>query len=230
MTPTPDQRIVYLLEEKPPRFPAAEHWLSGREREVLDALNVPKRRQDWQLGRWTAKNALARSPLTPPRPMEEWEILAAADGAPEAWLDDEPAGVTLSLSHSHGQCLCAIGPPDLRMGCDIERIEQRSRVFEETFFTDAEIQLMRGQDDRGLMATLIWSAKESVLKALRTGLRSDTRRIRIEAIEPSVSEGWSRFQAIDAQCGDRFGGSWRTRGKMLMAITADQASSELLEL
>ena len=61
-------------------------WLSRRERETLDRLHVPKRRQDWLLGRLVAKRAVAAwlGPADRPPPPSAIEILAAADGAPEA--------------------------------------------------------------------------------------------------------------------------------------------------
>ena len=151
------------------------------------------------------------------------EILAAADGAPEVWLRDEPAAMRISLSHSHGRCLCALGVTDRRLGCDLERIETRSTAFEETYFTEAELELLQGctPGDRDRLVTLIWSAKESLLKALRTGLRSDTRRIRIESIRPAETRAWSHFHAVDDKNGDRFRGWWRSRGEMLMTIARD---------
>ena len=41
-------------------------WLSTRERAVLAGLRLAKRRDDWRLGRWTSKAAVAawlRAPL-----------------------------------------------------------------------------------------------------------------------------------------------------------------------
>ena len=54
----------------------------------LAGLRVPKRREDWRLGRWTAKAALGG----------RRRDLAAADGAPEPWRDGERLPVSLSLS------------------------------------------------------------------------------------------------------------------------------------
>lgn len=197
---------------------------------MLEGLTFEKRRQDWLLGRWTAKKAIRRLPDSPPRPLADWQICAAADGAPEAWLGDEPAVFRLSLSHSHGHCLCAISALDLRMGCDIEHVEVRSRAFEETYFTGSELELLPGRDDHGLTATVIWSAKESVLKALRTGLRSDTRRVRIESIRPADTPAWSRFHAVDDESGDQFQGWWQTHGEMLITIACDDGRPGLMEL
>ena len=41
-------------------LPSALSWLGEKEQEVLAGLRFEKRRQDWLLGRWTAKLALQR--------------------------------------------------------------------------------------------------------------------------------------------------------------------------
>ena len=37
--------------------PAGDAWLSAAERHVQSGLRIEKRRADWRLGRWTAKQA-----------------------------------------------------------------------------------------------------------------------------------------------------------------------------
>jgi len=49
---------------------------------------------------------------------------------------------------------------------------------------------------RDLAATLIWSAKESALKALRTGLRADTRSV---VVEVDVPRGELSVTSADAE-------------------------------
>src|SRR3954464_319718 len=88
--------------------PAGDAWLGPRERAALAALHVAKRRADWRLGRWTAKAALAAFGV-PGAPARR-EILAACDGAPEAWRDGERLGLSLSLSHRAGLALAAVAP------------------------------------------------------------------------------------------------------------------------
>src|SRR3954447_17285253 len=99
--------------------PAADEWLSARERAVLAGLRVAKRRDDWRLGRWTAKAALGAGV----------EILAAADGAPEAWREGKRLPVSLSLSHRDGLALAAVAEAPSVVGCDLERLEPRSAGF-----------------------------------------------------------------------------------------------------
>src|SRR5215210_7466555 len=93
------------LTSSPAELPAGEDWLSAAERAVLGGLRIEKRRADWRLGRWTAKRAVAAWLEVPARRVE---IVAAADGAPEAWLDGTPAPVSVSLSHRAGRALAAV--------------------------------------------------------------------------------------------------------------------------
>ena len=100
-------------------------------------MHVAKRRSDWRLGRWAAKHALAAYVGCASR-LAGVEIRAAESGAPEVFLDGHPAPLTLSLSHAAGRGLCAIAAAGVALGCDLERIESRSRAFVVDYFTDDE--------------------------------------------------------------------------------------------
>ncbi len=150
----------------------------------LSALRVPKRRQDWLLGRWTAKQLLQAwlEATTGGRlPLDRLEVLAGPDGAPYAALaGGQRLAASLSISHSGRWSLAAICDDLGRdVGADIERIEPRTQGFAETFFAPAELAAFEvaGPDRRDVLVTATWCAKEAVLKALRMGLRADTRQL-----------------------------------------------------
>ena len=178
--------------------PTTDDWLTPFELAVQDELFVPKRRLDWRHGRWTAKRALDQAwrrdhAGNPPR----WCVRAAEDGAPEAFdAHDRPAPFTLSLSHSGGLAVCALASREtLLLGCDLELVEPRSDDLIEQFFTEDEQRLVReaASDDRALTACLIWSAKESALKAVRRGLREDTRTVEIAWSHSPHAPDWRPF-------------------------------------
>lgn len=50
---------VYWLERSAADLPAQNDWLSASDRTRLDGMRFAKRRDDWRLGRWTAKLAVA---------------------------------------------------------------------------------------------------------------------------------------------------------------------------
>jgi 4'-phosphopantetheinyl transferase len=178
-------------------------WLSPRERNHLGTLRIAKRRNDWLLGRWVAKQAA--------RQLYDHgliEIIAADDGAPELYVDAKRTNHTLSISHSNGFAMAAIGGGSMRMGCDVEYIEPRSREFIACYFTapEAELVALVGERERPLVANLIWSAKESVLKGARVGLRFDTRRVEVAFAR---GLGWQPFWAqLDGVC---WHGHWRAQ-------------------
>jgi len=187
---------VYWLEQTEADVPAQNDWLSASEAVCLDAMRFPKRRADWRLGRWTAKCALSAY-LSVPAALEgfrEMEIRAAPDGAPEAFVGGEPAAVTISLSHRSGAAICAVAAADTYLGCDLEIVETRSPAFVADYFTAHEQARIAqaSSEDRDRLVTLFWSAKESALKALRAGLRLDTRSVIVNSVVPSFGHnGWS---------------------------------------
>lgn len=166
---------VHWLEQTTADVPAAGDWLSAREADRLESIRLARRRADWLLGRWTAKQAVAACLHI--QALGTIEIRAAPSGAPEVFLANEAAPVTISLSHRAGRAACAVAAPGTALGCDLEIIEPHSDAFIADYFT-AEEQALVAQalpDDRSPLLALLWSAKESALKALGVGLRLDTR-------------------------------------------------------
>ena len=189
---------VYWLEQTEADVPADNDWLSAREAVCLNAMRVAKRRADWRLGRWTAKRALSVILDMPAYPLfRKIEIRAAASGAPEAFFDNRPAAVTISLSHRAGIAACAVAISDVEMGCDLEMIEPRSAAFVADYFTLEEQELVARASaaERDPLTALLWSGKESALKALREGLRLDTRSVIVIPCVPSFDlNGWSELR------------------------------------
>lgn len=213
---------VYWLEQSERDVPPGERWLSRAEREVLRGYRIPKRRADWRLGRWTAKLAIATYQGLPrePEALAAIEMRAASSGAPRAFLEGRPASMRLSLSHSHGVGFCAIASDGAQLGCDIESVEPRSPAFLEDYFTAGEQQAVRAQSgpQRDRMATLLWSAKESALKALECGLRCDTRAIAARLVSQTGS-GWHPLQARHV-AGPAFFGWWREARGLVWTLLA----------
>ncbi len=218
---------VYWLEQTGADLPAGDAWLSRAEADRLDAMRFPKRRADWKLGRWTAKRALAIYLDLPvdARSLARIEIRPASSGAPEAFLGGEPVPVTISISHRAGWAACAVAGPEVAVGCDLEIVEPRSDAFAADYFTGEEQELLErasAADRLGLLA-LLWSAKESALKALRVGLRLDTRCV---VVDPFVghASGASDWRPLRARHdGQIFDGWWRQTGDLVRTLVAAPA-------
>jgi 4'-phosphopantetheinyl transferase len=100
-----------------------------------------------------------------------------------------------SLSHSNGYVFCGYSlSKELMFGLDLEKIEAHSLEFVQDYFSSQEIeryQVLDGNDKDGY-TTMVWSAKESVLKTLGLGLSIDTRKVEIIPLEDSSRlTGWN---------------------------------------
>jgi 4'-phosphopantetheinyl transferase len=203
--------------------PSRDGWLTEAELTVLTGLRNPKRRADWRLGRWAGKVAVAAWRGVAP---EAVAIVAAEDGAPEAFIDGQPAGVSLSLSHRAGRSLAALAEPPVAVGCDLERVESRSPAFLREWLGPAERQLVAAQAGgrRDLAANLVWTAKEAASKARREGLRLNVRRAAVEVDDLAQPSGsWLPLRVV-WQEGVAELGWWRGGGGWVMAVISDPGS------
>lgn len=216
------QQPYYAIQDRQ-QLPADLDWLSDAERARLDTFRFDKRRHDWLLGRWTAKQALMT--VAALSDSGRIEIGTAPDGAPLPRVDGRPFPGTLSLSHSNDRAFCVVTLDRTALGCDIELIEARGLSFAETYFTNSENDRITNTDEqnRDLLTTMIWSVKESVLKALRIGLGADTRSVEIIPDPDSATRGsretaaWLAGTAV-ARDGGEFGFRWRRDGDFVLSV------------
>ncbi len=204
-------RLGYLTRSRED-LPPDDRWLTARELTGVDGRRTAKRISDWRLGRWTAKAAIGTllEPATRAGSARAShpavEVLAAADGAPFAVAGGQTLPIALSLSHAAGRALCAVGAAASAVGCDLERVEPRSAEFVASYFTTGEALAVERAAAPDLLANLIWSAKESALKALRCGLRADTRSVEV-TLGPAAP-GWGTFHVLATAERRTFRGRW----------------------
>ncbi len=177
-------------------------FLSPAEADRLAGMKFHKRRREWLLGRYAAKSLLrACVPGLAERTSQEITIKNEPFGAPFFVVDGigrYPASI--SISHREGMAACALVlGTDGQVGIDLERIEEHPQEFVEDFFTAGEVRtsLICPADCRDTWVTLVWSAKEAVLKALSLGLSVDSRSV--EIVLANGLESSSRRQH-DAAC------------------------------
>ncbi len=207
--------------------PEYDRWLSEGERKILEGLRFPKRRNDWRLGRWTAKQAICGYGGKDASSLPSLEIRAASDGSPEVFWKDGPGGVSISISHSRDMGLCVVGPAGLAVGCDLEWMEPREVELVEDYFTAEEISYVKQTPavDRQLTVNLIWSAKETILKILREGLRRDTRSVSV-LIDPETREDqWNAWSGRCLESSRKFCGWWRSLQGYVLTLGSDQPNS-----
>jgi 4'-phosphopantetheinyl transferase len=215
---------VSWLEQGVADLPAADDWLSASEAVRLSGMRFPKRRADWRLGRWTAKRALAAclNLAADPRSLARIEIRPAPSGAPEVFVGNGPAPVTISISHRAGWAACAVAGSEAALGCDLEVVEPRSDAFAADYFTAQEQQLLAQASpaDRFRLLALLWSGKESALKALRVGLRLDTRCVVVDPFLGQGSGGSDWRPLCVHYNGQALHGWWRQTGNLVRTLVA----------
>lgn len=206
-------------------LPEGDDWLSPEETKVLAGLKFPKRRAEWRLGRWVAKRAVAT--IVDVDELRRVQIVAAEDGAPEPFIDGHPIDFRISISHRGDVAACVV-VPEGPVGCDLEAIEARTSRFVHDFFTTREREWAETgpSPERDLRVALTWSAKESALKALRVGLRRDTRNMEVEVHEPYMTEEcWHSFVVTARPEGHRMHGWWRRLSDMVLTVICDGQSA-----
>jgi 4'-phosphopantetheinyl transferase len=208
-------------------LPAEGHWLSAAESERRRTMRFTKRRSEWLLARWTGKNAIA-AVLGFPRDLASLariEIRSVLEGpsqgAPEVFVGGDRISCRVSLTDRAGWAVCAVSE-EAEVGCDLELVEPRSENMVRDFFTPSEQQVVAKppfEAPPDLTANLIWSAKESALKVLRTGLRRDTRSVEVVLTPDEPVQGW-RGLVTRTEEGVRFSGWWRQYGAFILTVVA----------
>lgn len=226
----PGAMIHWLVQPAAALPEDAEALLSAAEAAAFATFTVPKRRADWLLGRVTAKQ-LVQSYLNNTHgaapTLDRISIAADADGAPYGMLDGARLPPSLSISHSHATALCALSDePGVNVGADIEFVEARDPAFLRDFFTEREQAWAAASAEPDVATTLLWSAKEAVLKALREGLRIDTKQLEI-TVPPFAAPPaeWAEIAVtLTPELAARFPGTWSTwwRGRPGFVLTLAQ--------
>jgi len=203
--------------------PAGDDWLTPREAAWAQRMRFPKRRSEYRMARWCAKNAVAAL-STPPPPWHDIEIGHLPEGAPAAYIGGAPYPRRISMTDRADWAVCAVGPDGVEVGCDLELVEPRSTAFVRDYLVPVEQELaLRDGTVDPVMANLIWSAKESALKVLRTGLRRDTRSVTV-SVETGDDGSWLPLEVMTVE-GERFAGWWRRFGDFLLTICGDGATA-----
>jgi 4'-phosphopantetheinyl transferase len=190
-------------------------FLSENERRTLAGMRFEKRRREWLLGRRVAKRLLTSHFGCA---STELSIEAEEGGAPVVWRNGQRVPGCLTISHRGEWGLSAwTDEPNLQIGADLEQVGPPDPEWLRDYLTEAEWDARIEQGAH--WPYLAWSAKEAVLKALRIGLRVDTRSIEILLAERVEEiEGWKtlrvRSEMVKVECW----AGWRQKHEMVMTL------------
>lgn len=142
--------------------------------EALRAARFPraKRREEFVLGRAAARLLLSQRIGTEP---EDVALAVAESGA----IDVVGSHLHVSIAHSGDHAVAATAPRLL--GIDIERIAARHADLARFMLHPEEHHLIDSIPlDPDRTHILCWTLKEAALKAMRTGLRTSPKKLRLE--------------------------------------------------
>jgi 4'-phosphopantetheinyl transferase len=209
-------------------IPSTQTWLTAGEVDRAAGLRFTKRRTEYLLRRWVAKQAVAAATGMPAdlSSLARIEVANHPGGAPLVRVDGAPATLDVSITDRAGWAVCLVDERRGRVGCDLEIVEPRSAGFVTDFLTPAEQDYVTSgpREDQEVAANLIWSAKESALKVLRTGLRRDTRSVEVTVAttqDETEASGWARLEIRSAE-GRLIPGWWRREGAFLLTVASER--------
>ncbi len=222
---------VVWLSRSEQELPGDECWLGPHEAERAAGMRFAKRRNDFLLGRWTAKHAIARclgleetAPALAAIEVRHRPLSRPDGGAPVVFVAGEPAPIEVSITDRAGWGICTVRQGAAPIGCDLEIVEPRSRGFVADYLTARERAAVEaaGSARHDQLANLLWSAKESALKVLRTGLRRDTRTVEVTLGAEAATEGWHPLRVrVDGDL--ELSGWWCQHGPFLLTFAAQEA-------
>ena len=103
--------------------------------------------------------------------------------------------VFVSISHSKGAVM--VGISDKPIGVDIEMLKTRRKTVEKRVFTDREISLIDSSTDENKAFFVLWTLKESYLKAIGTGFADNAESICFYSLdEPILSDSEDYYFSI----------------------------------
>ncbi|MCZ8521627.1 4'-phosphopantetheinyl transferase family protein [Paenibacillus caseinilyticus] len=182
-------------------------FLSETEQAQFHKLRYERRRLSFLLGRYAAK--LAVSAWTGAADLRQTEIESGIFGQPVVRCGSSLAAVSISHSQELG---AAAAYPDLcPLGIDIEKREPRNQAALERQLTEGEKALARqlpGIMAMDLFGLVLWTIKESLSKALKTGFTVPMELFEVKKVAEengcwhSTFVHFPLYQALSVPMGD----------------------------
>lgn len=160
------QRVCFAAVDAVP----PQEFLSEREKEQLAAFKFAAKKRDFLLGRLAAKCAIGE--WIPERDLRLIEIRAGEHGEP--LVQHAQAGsAEVTVSHSHGLAVALAYSATFPMGIDLETVSAVSAgaIMSELGTSGPEqAWLAAAGVDEATACCVLWTAREALGKALKSGL------------------------------------------------------------
>ncbi|MBN3526380.1 4'-phosphopantetheinyl transferase family protein [Paenibacillus apiarius] len=176
------------------------------EVEYYKSLKSEKRIRDYTIGRYSAK--LAISALCGQKKLDSILIRSGLFYQPVVNCD-RGNNIQVSITHCDQIGMAVAFLEDYPLGIDVERISEKNIQIIKKQFTPSENHLIKRMfPDHEYMMIAFWTAKESLSKVLKTGLRTPLEVFEIDKV--SLDErhivcsfkNFSQYQALSERIGD----------------------------
>lgn len=147
----------------------SKQFLSPDEQAYYRTLVYDRRKQGYLLGRYCAKLAISRL-----HKLSDLTKIGIANGVFQQPLIHSSCvnNTTISYSHCNEICIALAFPEACPMGIDVEEISDHSASVLKELLTEDEKSLLSSINGirKNATFTMLWTIKEAISKALRTGL------------------------------------------------------------
>lgn len=214
LLPTDESTLTWCLD----------YVFHNSERQEFLSLTNLQRKREWFCGRIAAKEAVRRLMLeTHNMQICSADVIIAVNEqgqrfATGKWIDETGAQPFISISHKNGHSIAIAAYHQNGIGIDLEVIEPKEEGFEKLAFLPeeiAELEKAKGPAKEKRMIEF-WSAKESVGKAIGSGLSANPRSLKAKLLDESKSE--TRI-AVSSDKEGPFAVHVVPQGKTLIAVT-----------
>jgi len=196
-------------------------WLSEVEVENASSYGSDKRRRDFLAGRAAARQLLADATGRRPRDVR-------LEVAPDDAVDVVGSNWRLSIAHCGPHAVAGISRD--RLGLDLEEITPRDSGLRRFLSHPDDAEVIQGLPfDEATTLILMWSIKEAVLKARRSGFRTSPKKLRL--MEMDLTEGGGEASgssvtplgstAVSVEGGE----TWRVAFTLVRPETSDRKAS-----
>ena len=169
--------------------------VSEYRRERAQKCRVETARRAGLCAEWLLISALRKEQAALQLPLA---LSCEPNGKPGLSFD----GLHFNLSHSGPYAACALA--DQPIGLDIQLLQADTAPVARRFFTDNERAALAESETPDTLFTRFWCRKESFLKAIGLGLRTDLRTFDVSGDRPELTYESQSYGFRETRIGDLF--------------------------
>ncbi|MBZ9609908.1 4'-phosphopantetheinyl transferase superfamily protein [Clostridium estertheticum] len=177
----------------------SQSCFTSAETTQLEQYSITKKRNEYLLGRYTMKMAI--SCFTGLVNKQDIEIGYGVLQYPVV-ISDSSGIIEVSLTHCNSRAIAIVYNKDIMLGIDLEQVNYKKYEFLDKITLESERELYKKCVlNYNTFLTLLWTAKEALSKAIKTGFTIDMNVFQIGSIEcrnDSYFIGYTYFPSFEA--------------------------------